>query len=71
MIRPQPTALSRRVAPGAWLAAQGRRFKDRAEEVVVEQDGNVVVSDTAAPVYTDKRPHNLDRAVENNEPNAK
>ena len=69
MIRPQPTALARRVAPGAWPAAQGRRFRDRAGEVMVDQSGTAVVSDTAAPVYVDKRPHNLSLAVEKNQPN--
>ena len=59
------------MAPGSMPAPLARRFKDRSGEVAVDEGGSAVVADTAVPVYTERRPHNLSLAVEKNQPNAK
>ena len=72
IIKPNPPAISRRVWPGSMPAPQGRRLADRRGATTIttttEEGTSHIVADTAVPVYTTKRPHNLSLAVANNVP---
>ena len=72
MIKPNAPAISRRVWPGSMPAPQGRRLADRRGATTIttttEEGTSHIVADSAVPVYTTKRPHNLSLAVANNVP---
>ena len=65
MIKP----ISRRVWPGSMPAPQGRRLADRRGATTITEEGTShIVADSAVPVYTTKRRHNMSLAVANNVP---
>lgn len=66
LIRPNPPAISKRMAPGSMPAPLGRRPKDRSGEV-----GTIGGLGLGGLANRTKRPHNLSLAVENNVPNSK
>ena len=72
MIKPNAPAISRRVWPGSMPAPQGRRLADRRGATTIttttEEGTSHIVADSAVPVYTTKRPHNMSLAVANNVP---
>ena len=69
IIKPNPPAISARLAPGSMPAPLGRRFKDRSGQVLVgaAPDGSDVTADRP-PVYRGRRVHDLAEAVRQNLP---
>jgi hypothetical protein len=70
VIKPNPPAISTRLAPGRGLAPLGRRHKDRSGETLLVQtpEGPVTVKSGNPPLYLSRRSHNFSDNVDKNQP---